>query len=103
MKKDKVQIAEPGRGQSRSSLSRRQFLQGVGGGIAIFFTVGDVVAQGGRGAAKQRPDFNAYLRIGQDGKVTCFTGKVELGQGPITSLAQSLADELDVPMESVEM
>jgi len=28
-----------------------------------------------------------------DGRVTCFTGKVELGQGIITSLAQMLADE----------
>jgi len=52
---------------------------------------------------KERPDFNAYLRIGEDGGVTCFTGKVELGQGAITSLAQTLADELDVPLKSVDM
>ncbi len=103
MNEDKLQLAEPGHDQSRNSVNRRQFLQGVGGGIVIFFTVGDAVTEAGRGAGKERPDFNAYLRIGEDGKVKCFTGKVELGQGPITSLAQSLADELDVPMESVEM
>jgi len=32
-----------------------------------------------------------------------FTGKIEMGQGPITSLAQIMADELDVPYESVKM
>ena len=41
-------------------------------------------------------DFNAFLRIGEDGRVTCFTGKIEMGQGIITSLAQMLADELNV-------
>ncbi len=61
------------------------------------------MAQGQRRRRGERPDFNAYLRIGEDGRVTCFTGKVELGQGPITSLAQTLADELDVSLESVDM
>ena len=37
--------------------------------------------------------FNAFLHIGEDGRVTCFAGKVELGQGPTTSLAQILALE----------
>ena len=86
-------------------LSRREFLQRLGGGIIILFTIGDAsvsLAQmrGGRGYPE---DFNAYLRIGEDGRVSCFTGKIEMGQGPITSLAQMLADELDVGLESVDM
>lgn len=32
-----------------------------------------------------------------------FTGKIEMGQGIVTSLAQMLADERDVSMESVQM
>ena len=48
-------------------------------------------------------DFNAYLRIGADGRVTCLVGKVELGQGSMTALAQLLAEELDVPFDSVDM
>ncbi len=48
-------------------------------------------------------DFNAYLRIGADGRVACFVGKVELGQGAMTSLAQLLAEELDVSFDSVDM
>jgi nicotinate dehydrogenase subunit B len=35
--------------------------------------------------------------------VTCFTGKIEMGQGVVTSLAQMLADELDVSLDSVDM
>jgi len=103
MNEDELQVAERGCDDSFYSLNRRKFLQGIGGGIIIFFTVGDPMAQGQSGGGKERPDFNAYLRIGEDGRVTGFTGKVELGQGPITSLAQSLADELDVSLESVDM
>ncbi len=85
------------------SLSRREFLKAIGGGIVIFFLVGDssvLEAQRGRGYPE---DFNAYLRIGADGRVSCFTGKIEMGQGVVTSLAQMLADELDVRLESINM
>jgi isoquinoline 1-oxidoreductase len=44
-----------------------------------------------------------FFRIGADGRITCFTGKIEMGQGIITSLAQMLADELVVPLTSVDM
>ena len=89
-------------------LDRREFLKLVGGGIVICFTVPHSLAiQEGerrRGGGQQLPqDFNAFLRIGEDGRVTGFTGKVELGQGVITSLAQMLADELDVSLDSVHM
>ena len=102
MSEDKLQFVERSRHESLYPVSRRRFLQGVGSGIVIFFTVGDPTAKGQRRRG-QRPDFNAYLRVGQDGRVTCYSGKVELGQGPITSLAQSLADELDVSLDSVDM
>jgi len=85
-------------------LNRREFLKGLGGGIVILFTIGDLSALLARRRGRGYPDdFNAYLRIGEDGRVSCFTGKVELGQGVITSLAQMLADEIDVSLESVDM
>jgi len=89
-------------------LDRRQFLKLVGGGIVVFFTVPDSLAvqerERRRGPGQQLPgDFNAFLRIGEDGRVTGFSGKVEMGQGVITSLAQMLADELDVSLDSVDM
>ena len=40
-------------------------------------------------------DFNAFLTIYEDGKVLCHVGKIEMGQGPITSLPQQVADELE--------
>ncbi len=89
-------------------LDRREFLKRAGGGILIVFTVPHALAaQEGerrRGGGPQLPqDFNAFLRIGEDGRVTGFTGKVELGQGVITSLAQMLAEELDASLDAVHM
>jgi nicotinate dehydrogenase subunit B len=88
-----------------SQIDRRDFIRRLGGGVAVLFTTGY-----GFSALAEEPemppaaaDVNAYLHIGADGRVTCFTGKIEMGQGIITSLAQMLADELDVPLESVDM
>ena len=84
-------------------MNRRSFLQTLGGGIIILFIGGDVLAQRPGGRSRLPEDFNAFLRIGEDGRVTCFTGKIEMGQGIVTSLAQMLADELDVSLDSVDM
>ncbi len=86
-------------------MKRREFLKTVGGGIFIFFNLeASLVSQQARRFQREYPtDFNAYLRIGEDGRVTCFSGKIEMGQGVITSLAQMLAEELDVPLDVVDM
>ncbi|TNF71910.1 MAG: xanthine dehydrogenase family protein molybdopterin-binding subunit [Acidobacteria bacterium] len=86
-------------------LDRRRFLQLLGGGVTVLFTVGDplALAQTGRRQQGEPEDFNAFLRIGEDGRVTCFSGKIEMGQGIYTSLAQMAADELGVPLSSVDM
>jgi nicotinate dehydrogenase subunit B len=92
---------------SSKEFTRREFIKTLGGGIVVSFTVGDWRGTANarqRGLGRENPeDFNAYLRVGEDGKITCFTGKVELGQGIVTSLAQIAAEELDVPLESVDM
>ncbi len=86
------------------TLDRRDFLKLMGGGIVILFTVGDSLAlQQERRRRGYPEDFNAYLRIGEDGRVTCFSAKIEMGQGVLTSFAQMLAEELDVPLHSVDM
>jgi CO/xanthine dehydrogenase Mo-binding subunit len=46
---------------------------------------------------------DSWLRVNPDGTVTAFTGKVELGQGIATALAQIVADELQVDLKRVEM
>lgn len=44
-----------------------------------------------------------WLAINPDGTVTAFSGKVELGTGVRTALAQIVAEELDVPIENIHM
>jgi len=86
-------------------IQRRDFMKLLGSGIYILFSTADFMfGQRSGFQFRQYPDdFNAYLRIAEDGKVTCYTGKIEMGQGIITSLAQMLAEELEVPFASVQM
>jgi nicotinate dehydrogenase subunit B len=90
-------------------LARREFFKLLGAGIAIF-----AVAKNVQAAQETAPshgfhpqdlpsDISAWLHIGEDGTVTAFCGKVEIGQNIRTSLAQTVADELRVPFESVRM
>ena len=89
--------------------NRREFLKRFSGGIVIFIALSDVLfaqeeARRPRGGRPGLPsDFNAFLRIGEDGRVTCFTGKIEMGQGPVTSLPQMLAEDLETPLDSVDI
>ncbi len=84
---------------------RRKFLKKLGGGIIVVFCLGDLSLLQGWSQidSDEIENFNAYLRVKEDGRVDCFTGKVEMGQGIITSLAQVLAEELDVSINSVDM
>lgn len=87
-------------------VSRRDFFRVLGGGIVITFSASDLIAlqQRRRRRAQRLPDdFNAFLKIAENGRVMCFTGKIEMGQGIVTSLAQMLADELEVSLEVVDM
>jgi nicotinate dehydrogenase subunit B len=86
-------------------MERREFIKILGPGIYFLFSIEDsLFGQQARGGVGRYPDdFNAYLRIGKDGKITCYTGKIEMGQGIIASLAQMLAEELEAPYESIGM
>jgi isoquinoline 1-oxidoreductase len=87
-------------------LDRRDFLKLFGGGLLICACGAKTVAQesGGRGGGHELPkDIAAWLRIAGDGQVTVFTGKVEVGQNIRTSLAQQVAEELRVPIESISL
>ncbi|MEE8377608.1 MAG: molybdopterin cofactor-binding domain-containing protein [Candidatus Aminicenantaceae bacterium] len=92
---------------ARFPLDRREFLKLFGGGIFVTFCAGSSLSLQERSQRRVRPqlptDFNAFLHVREDGRVTCFTGKIEMGQGAITSIAQMLADELEVPLDSVDM
>jgi CO/xanthine dehydrogenase Mo-binding subunit len=88
-------------------VKRREFLIGAGA-FGLFVTFPPFFKALESPLNADRPsgyptDFNAYIKIGPDGRVGCFVGKVEMGQGIMTSLAMMVADELDVHPDRVEM
>src|ERR1017187_10249939 len=91
------------------TIDRRDFLKLTTTGLLVMLVVEPIFGsgtaeprQGGRGGGAPA-DMNAYLHIGADGRVTCLVGKVEMGQGVMTSLPQLAAEELDVPLTSVDI
>jgi CO/xanthine dehydrogenase Mo-binding subunit len=90
----------------KPGMKRRSFVKVLGGGIFIFFqpwNVLDLLALPADQARSLTKDYNAFLQIAGDGTIRCYTGKIEMGQGVITSLAQTMADELNVPIEKIKM
>lgn len=90
------------------SMDRRSFMKAIGGGIAVLAVAKEALAfqESGRrmGTQENMPrEINAWLHIAPDGGVTVYTGKVEIGQNIRTSLAQTVADELHVALESIQM
>jgi nicotinate dehydrogenase subunit B len=55
------------------------------------------------GVLAQANQVDDWIAIEPDGIVTVFSGKVELGTGVKTALAQIVAEELDVPFERIKM
>jgi len=95
--------------RSSPPLSRRDFFAVLGGGIVVLMIADDADAQEsgggrGRGMREQAPEeVSAWLHIGENGAVTAFTGKVEVGQNARTSLTQAIAEELRAPAGSIHM
>jgi isoquinoline 1-oxidoreductase len=88
-------------------LRRRDFLKTLGGGFLLLLTVdheSDAQESGRRTESHALPaNVAAWLHIAPDGKITAFTGKVEVGQNIRTSLTQAVADELRVSPGSVTL
>lgn len=85
---------------------RRKFLKTLGKGIIVIFSLSELSLLQGwsqNSAGEKELDFNAYIHIKEDGRVNCYTGKIEMGQGIITSLAQVVAEELEISIDSVDM
>jgi len=49
------------------------------------------------GSLEKNPRLSQWLRLEHDGTVSIFSGKVEIGQGILTALAQIAAEELELP------
>ena len=83
---------------------RRKFIKNMGSGIIVVFCLGDIGLLNARSSSSdENLNFNAYLRVKENGRVDCFTGKIEMGQGIITSLPQVLAEELEVSIYDIDM
>ena len=93
-----------------SKMARRQFFKMLGGGIVVLFTATSALAQrrqGGRGNRRAGGDtpseLGAWLHVGEEGTVTVYTGKAEVGQNIRTSLTQVVAEELPTPLGSIRL
>jgi nicotinate dehydrogenase subunit B len=86
--------------------SRRELLK-AGGALVVAFSVGpriDALAQDAATAKSVTLDqVDTFLAIDGKGAVTLYAGKVDLGTGVRTALAQIVAEELDVPLASVTL
>ncbi len=90
-------------------VERRDFLKVLGGGIVVCLLVTDSIAQQesrrgrfGRRGGNVPQELAAWLHIDQDGRVTVYSGKVEVGQNVRTMLTQAVAEELRLPLESID-
>jgi nicotinate dehydrogenase subunit B len=89
-------------------LRRRDFFKLLGGGMVVCACAGPVLAQES-GARRHNEEedlpqnISAWLHIAEDGAVTVYTGKVEMGQNIRTSLTQQVAEELRAPLGSIQL
>lgn len=88
-------------------MDRRDFAKLLGGGIAVCVNLGPLTIFNSRAEpASQRgypEDINAYLHIAEDGRITLYSGKIEMGQGIMTSLTQMAAEDLGVSLDAVHI
>ena len=92
--------------------NRRALLKAGAGALVVGFSVEATLAYASnsaaaamlrpaKGVAKDRVD--SFVSIEPNGRVTIYVGKVDLGTGTKTALAQMAADELDVAFEQIDM
>lgn len=75
-------------------VSRRSFLVGsavAAGGLALGFNI----PLTGQALAQSNPEINAWVMVRPDETVVVRIGRVEMGQGTLTGLAQLVAEELE--------
>ena len=88
------------------ALDRRKFFKITGGGLIVAFVFKDLLSLDSETPPSEpssMPGVESWIHIGEDGTVTVYTGKVEVGQNIRTSLSQIVAEELMVPILSIMM
>ena len=92
-------------------LNRRSLLKATAGAMVVGFSFRATLAHAAgttmpalrpaKAVAKDLVD--SFVSIEPSGKITIFVGKVDLGTGTKTAMAQMAADELDVAFEQIHM
>ena len=89
-----------------TTLSRRSLLRGSA--LVVGFSLAGLRPEPGHAGSATAPsksvatdEVDAYLALSRDGRATIYSGKVDLGTGVRTALAQIAAEELDLPLDHV--
>src|SRR4026208_471204 len=88
------------------ALDRRKFFKLTGGGLIVVFVLKDLLSFDSEtpfSESSAMSGVESWIHIGEDGTLTVYTGKVEVGQNIRTSLSQIVAEELMVPVVSIKM
>jgi nicotinate dehydrogenase subunit B len=87
------------------TVNRRELFKLLGAGLMVGVCApAALVQESGRARGEEIPqDLESWLHIGADGKITVFTGKVEMGQNIRTSLTQQVAEELRAPISAITL
>ena len=92
----------------RFDVDRRDFFKFLGAGVLVVSIRKPAVLAQESGGVQRRgeslpKEIGAWLHIGEDGKISVYTGKAEMGQNIRTSLSQAVAEELHVPIDHIEL
>ena len=105
-------LVHPNREPANPLMQRRTLLKAGAGALVVGFSSTATLAPAATAtsAAALRPAkatakdlVDSFVSIEPGGKVTIFVGKVDLGTGTRTAMAQMAADELDVAFEQIDM
>ena len=87
-------------------LGRRQFLQ-AGGALIVGFALAPAIALAAEQTYPLRDvaadSVDSFLVIAENGEVTLYSGKVDMGTGARVAFRQIVAEELDVPVARIAM
>jgi len=84
-------------------MNRRTFLQALGSGLTVTLTYGIAHGTSSLDTKDAEDQISAWIHVGSDDVVTVYTGKAEVGQNIRTSLAQIVAEELEVAVGKIVM
>jgi nicotinate dehydrogenase subunit B len=90
-------------------LDRRDFFKFLGAGVLVASLLETTATPQESGRVRTRrgdslpQEIDAWLHIGENGRVTVYTGKAEVGQNIRTSLSQGVSEELQLPVENIDL